>query len=218
MIIEPQQGEAFHHFWTDFLEEQRLVRDYYISVSRLLLYTGQMSPEEKAPILEGLLRTGLKREPGYKMAWAVLKQEGIPPTFEKNLILEADQLMKQPLSGYEEAAILADILLILYRLSSSESLPLIEAYLIHFPISPYWTQVAWGTWDKDPELFYAAWRRYFLSEPEENWMGTKLIELFKNRPETIPRLLEHIRLFSESHFNKVAQAFAAPETDSELQA
>ncbi len=210
MLQEPKQGEAFHHFWTDFLEEQRLVRDYYISVSRLLLYLNQMNPSEKAPILEGLLKTGLKREAGYKMAWAVLKQEGIPDAFEPNLILEAQQMMQSPLPNYEEAAILADIFLILHRRSSEPAQTHLRDYLFNFPISPYWTQVAWAMYDNNPELFYPSWRRYFLSEPEENWVDSKLIELFKIHPETIPPLLEHVRNFSEPHFLKLKSEFSKP--------
>ena len=192
----PTHSPVFQEFWIDFLEEQRLLKDYYTSVSRLILYLERMEDSERISVLEGLLRTGLQREPGYKMAWAALKQFGIPDEFQETLVIEATKILNTEIRNYEESAILADILLILYRNDSIQSLPILKTYLLEYPISPYWTQTAWATWPAHKEIFLQAWRRYFLSEPEENWKGSKLIDLFKNQPETIEPLLECIQLFS----------------------
>jgi hypothetical protein len=199
----PTHSTVFQEFWIDFLEEQRLLKDYYTSVSRLILYLERMNQQERSSVLEGLLRTGLQREPGYKMAWAALKQFGTPDEFQETLVEEATKILNTEIRNYEESAILADILLILYRNNPIQSLSILKTYLLEYPISPYWTQTAWATWPAHKELFLQAWRRYFLSEPEENWMGSKLIDLFKNQPETIQPVLNSIRLFSEEMYEKV---------------
>lgn len=203
MIPYPAHLTAFQEFWTEFLEEQRLLKEYFISVSRLLLYLERMEEKERTEILEGLLRTGLKREPGYKMAWAALKQWGISSAFIPVLMEEGEKALQSPTMNYEESAILADQLLILYRQDSNSTLGLLRNYLLEYPISPYWTQVAWATWPNYPELFQQSWRRYFLSEAEENWKNSKLIDLFKNQPDTIQPVLNSIRLFSEEMYEKV---------------
>jgi hypothetical protein len=203
MIPYPAHLPAFQEFWTEFLEEQRLLKEYFISVSRLLLYLERMEEKERTEVLEGLLRTGLKREPGYKMAWAALKQWGISSVFIPVLMEEGEKALQSPTMNYEESAILADQLLILYRQDSNSTLGLLRNYLLEYPISPYWTQVAWATWPNHPELFQQSWRRYFLSEAEENWKNSKLIDLFKNQPDTIQPVLNSIRLFSEEMYEKV---------------
>lgn len=203
----PTHSPVFQEFWIDFLEEQRLLKEYYASVSRLILYLERMEDSERTSVLEGLLRTGLQREPGYKMAWAALKQFGIPGAFQEVLVEEATKILNTEIRNYEESAILADILLILYRKDPIQSLPVLTNYLLEYPISPYWTQTAWATWPANSALFLQAWRRYFLSEPEENWKGSKLIDLFKNQPETIAPLLERIQLFSPEIAEKVGREF-----------
>lgn len=202
----PTLQPAFLEFWTEFLEEQRLLKDYYLSVSRLILYIERMEAAEKESVLEGLLCTGLNRATGYKQAWSALKQFGIPEIFFPTLEEAASQKMNTPIQGYEEAAILADMMLLLARKPSSRNTHILHSYLTDYPVSPYWTQVVWAFWPDDHERFFQAWRRYFLNEPEENWRDTRLLDIFLNNPETIPTLLEKIRLFSPECALRVEQA------------
>lgn len=202
----PELKPAFQEFWTEFLEEQRLLKDYYLSVSRLILYIERMEETEREAVLEGLLCTGLNRHTAYKQAWSALKHFGIPATFIPTLEDAARQQMNTPIQGYEEAAILADMMLLLARRPSSRNAPVLHSYLTDYPVSPYWTQVVWAFWPDQPEPFFQAWRRYFLNEPEENWKDTRLLDIFFNNPETIPALLEKIRLFSPDCARRVENA------------
>lgn len=202
MHPSPVFTPAFSEFWTDFSEEQRLIRDFYASSARLLMYLSRMQTGEKKEILEGLLKIALEKQTGFKIAWSALKQCNSEIGFTELLMEKAEILLKENNTAYEDAAILADILLILARENPQKADSLLEKYLFEYPIASYWTQIPWAILSYRKEWFYQAWRRYFLSEDEENWKGSKLLDLFIQHAEHIPVLESAIRAFSPSHADK----------------
>jgi hypothetical protein len=112
------------------------------------------------------------------------------------LIQEGTQRIQQNASGYDAAAILADIIFILGKEAAEEAKDIILNYLFEYPTGPYWTQVVWVIQDAYPEAFVSAWRRYFLSEPEENWKGTRLMELFLPFSDAIVSIHTALEAFS----------------------
>lgn len=192
----PPVSPYFQSFWRDFMDEMRLVKDFYISVSRLLLYYQQATEAEQAELRDGLLHVALAERTGYKTAWAALKQIQNAKGHTALLIQAATLRMQQNASGYDAAAILADIIFILGKEAAEAAKEIILNYLFEYPTGPYWTQVVWVIQDAYPEAFISAWRRYFLSEPEENWRGTKLMTLFLPYPEAIDSIHAALEAFS----------------------
>ena len=178
------------------MDEMRLVKDFYISVSRMLLYYQQAAETEQAELRDGLLHVALTERTGYKIAWAALKQIQDAKGHTSLLIEVATQRMQQKAIGYDAAAILADIIFILGKEAAEEAKEVMLNYLFEYPTGPYWTQVVWVIQDAYPEAFVSAWRRYFLSEPEENWKGTKLMELFLPFPDAIVSIHTALEAFS----------------------
>jgi|GEM_PF-3943711 len=193
----PNITSDFQAFWRDFTGEMRLVKDFYISVSRLLLYYQQAPEPQRIEIINGLLHVAITEHTGYKIAWAALKQIQEPKAHTSLLINEGLKRMQFQQAGYEAAAILADIIYILGKEAPQHAKDIILQYLFEYPTGPYWTQVVWVIQDHYPDAFVAAWRRYFLSEPEENWKGTRLMNLFLPFPDAIENIQNAIHQFSE---------------------
>jgi hypothetical protein len=189
------QNISFDEFWENFEEEIHLLKDVMACSDQLFHHLIKLSHVELSEFIPHFLSKIIQRKPGYKILLQTLPQ--LPFIGNHNLIstIIIEKLKNPVLSGYEEPAELSFWIGILAREASVEYEEIIKNYLLEIPISPYWTRIPVILKTVNPSLTLLAWRRYFLSEPVENWDNTYLLSILKKDPEFVQQIIEEVQNF-----------------------
>jgi hypothetical protein len=191
MLSEEEISPSFKSFWVDYLEEFRLIKDYFHSLTLLKRYIEDLPPDEKVQYLRGLVYIVLNGMPGSNVALQALKSNC--PVPESGLLAEkAKTLMSSRKGNYEKFAELAGLISILSETDFSTNEELISYYLKDFPISSYYATVPWSLPENQLELKVISWVRYFSAEDPELWSGNNMLKLLAVRPDLSDRIYQSL--------------------------